>query len=1140
MPSEIGPYTVLRPLARGGMGALYLARDNRLERLVAIKTIPPETVADEHLRARFLREVRVASTLVHPYIATVFDVATVDDRLFLVMEYIEGRRLDEELASREIALAERLQLAAEIAEALAAVHEHGLVHRDLKPSNLMVTPQGHVKLLDFGIARVAATAGPPVPESDIATTQATAPTASEVLTIGGAIVGTLLYCSPEQLRGEEADARSDLFGLGIVLYELFTGRHPFRRTSGPATMAAIQHEPPEPVGRALQAQVPELAGLLTRLLRKDPAARPGSATQVAVALREVRDRLTAGAPGRARVRREKAGIVLLALLLAGAAVGAVALTMPPRWNRPRYEVAVAPIADRTGDRDGAVRVAMLADLVATDLESSRIVRAVGPDQLAPLLAGLQPEPPTSSVAVRLERSLKVDFIVSGTLYREQGRYLATFDLTPTAAGTQSSALRAEGNSVIEVAEQLARGLRGLLPSVSRLTAWRDDRESDLGAILSESEEARLSYEGGLLARRDGRLGEAIARFEDAIRADPQFALAQAALAETLLDAGYTQRARRAAARAAELSVPGGTAGGERAALQVQATWARVFNHSARLVEATERLARLAPDDPAALEQHAAALANAGRFDDGLREIERAVELERSDPMLQLRLASLLLAAKQPERALVALGEADRIFRLIQSEEGVALVAMQRGAVHFEQHRFDDALAAYAEATQGLEAAGRTVLAAETEVAAAEVEIQRGQPQAAGDRLHRAEATAEATGNLGLRARVLKDRAAAYYLAGDATRAEALFADSVALARQLQNDQLLLPPLYNLASVLCYAGRLDEAQPLVSETIGLARSLDRPDWAVSALILDASIRYQSGDLVGATESYQAVVRSADTSGPGNDVAWAHAGLADIYLDQGRLAAALASSRASREAFQALSLQAWEGYALVREANVLVVLGRGREAEPLLAAAERSAAADEGVEELLTRSAVVRAAIELEAGDARAARRDAERALRTPAAAAPGVGQLALVAVCEAQLARDPARAVDPCRRAAEIRGGTPSISAGARALLAEALAGARRETEARTEATAALAAAERLGLSLATARAAAVLVSLPPPLQPPDAQDLRRRGLVALGAYLDAAPEEDRESLRHTRTVARLLSVLDEHGGGALPVERKET
>jgi serine/threonine-protein kinase len=167
------------------MGTLFLARDNRLERLAAIKTIPPASVADHHMRARFLREVRVASPIMPPYVATVLDVVPVGEQLFRVMEYIEGLRLDKEAKSREIPLAEKLRLAAEIAEALTAVHEHGLVHRDVKPSKVMATPQGHVKLLDFGSARqVPERVVAPEPVAEVAET---AETASDTLMSQGAV-----------------------------------------------------------------------------------------------------------------------------------------------------------------------------------------------------------------------------------------------------------------------------------------------------------------------------------------------------------------------------------------------------------------------------------------------------------------------------------------------------------------------------------------------------------------------------------------------------------------------------------------------------------------------------------------------------------------------------------------------------------------------------------------------------------------------------------------------------------------------------------------------------------------------------------------------------------------------------------------
>ena len=214
------------------MGEVHLADDLQLGRKVAIKLLPPELVADERARKRLIREARAAATLDHPNICGIYEVGESDGRSFIVMQYIEGETLAVRIKRRPLGLAESLDVARQIVDALAEAHDHGIVHRDIKPQNIMLTSRGQVKVLDFGVAKVPA--------------DTQADTAS-ALTTPGSLVGTVPYMSPEQVRGEEPDSRSDVFSFGSLLFELVTGRAPFGVGSGVETAAAILTREPEPL-----------------------------------------------------------------------------------------------------------------------------------------------------------------------------------------------------------------------------------------------------------------------------------------------------------------------------------------------------------------------------------------------------------------------------------------------------------------------------------------------------------------------------------------------------------------------------------------------------------------------------------------------------------------------------------------------------------------------------------------------------------------------------------------------------------------------------------------------------------------------------------------------------------------------------
>jgi serine/threonine protein kinase len=274
--SRLGPYEIVAPLGVGGMGEVHRARDTRLGREVAIKVLPQHLSANPALRARFEREARTISQLDHPHICTLYDVGHQDGTDYLVMELLEGQSLAHRLDKGALPLAEVLTLGRQIAEALDRAHRGGIVHRDLKPGNVMLVRTG-AKLLDFGLARSVGLAPTDGPMSH-------SPTMSRPLTAEGAIVGTFQYMAPEQLEGKEADARSDLWALGCVLYEMATGARPFAGESQASLIAAIMTSEPRPMMELEPVTPPGLEKLVRQCLKKDPESRPQSARDVAFIL----------------------------------------------------------------------------------------------------------------------------------------------------------------------------------------------------------------------------------------------------------------------------------------------------------------------------------------------------------------------------------------------------------------------------------------------------------------------------------------------------------------------------------------------------------------------------------------------------------------------------------------------------------------------------------------------------------------------------------------------------------------------------------------------------------------------------------------------------------------------------------------
>jgi serine/threonine protein kinase len=329
-------YDILEKLGEGGMGVVYKARDTHLDRFVAIKVLPADKVADPERRHRFVQEARAASALNHPNIITVHDIAQADGLDFIVMEYVEGKTLDALIPRAGMRLGEFLKIGAQIARALSAAHGHGIVHRDLKPANVMVSPNGGVKVLDFGLAKLT--------ETEAEAGETGAPTA-EARTGAGVILGTAAYMSPEQAEGKPVDARSDIFSFGAVVYEMATGRRAFTGDSAISTLSAVLHQEPKP----LEGLPHDLEKTILRCLRKDPAKRFQHMDDVCVALEELKEDSdsgnlrTLGAHPRRRVRLwaaivASAGIVSL--------VAAWLVSRPGRTDPPPALVHVTSYPGR--------------------------------------------------------------------------------------------------------------------------------------------------------------------------------------------------------------------------------------------------------------------------------------------------------------------------------------------------------------------------------------------------------------------------------------------------------------------------------------------------------------------------------------------------------------------------------------------------------------------------------------------------------------------------------------------------------------------------------------------------------------------------------------------------------------------------
>ncbi len=440
--TPLGRYEIRSKLGAGGMGEVYLAEDSQLGRRVAIKLLPPETISDEHARKRLIREARAVAALDHPNICSIYEVSEADGRSFIAMQYIEGETLDLRLRRKPVELRETLTLASQIADALTEAHSHGIIHRDIKPANVIISSRGQAKVMDFGLAKVIQQAQAIESEAD---TEA-------LLSTPGAILGTVPYMSPEQVRGEALDARSDIFSFGVVLYEMLSGRQPFASESAAATISAmLTHEPP-PLARFAMNLPEELQRIVRKCLEKDRERRCQTMRDVALdlenALREdgsAQDvqrssrepQATGGYAGRA-VRSRKWRDVFTswrALLIAALALTMVVAALVytrrfrgvPATATPSEikSLAVLPLDNLSGDSAQDYFADGMTEALITSLAKVSALRVIS-------RTSVMQYKDTRKTVPEIARELNVDAIIEGSVQRAGERVQITAQLIQAA------------------------------------------------------------------------------------------------------------------------------------------------------------------------------------------------------------------------------------------------------------------------------------------------------------------------------------------------------------------------------------------------------------------------------------------------------------------------------------------------------------------------------------------------------------------------------------------------------------------------------------------------------------------------------------------------------------------------------------
>jgi serine/threonine protein kinase/tetratricopeptide (TPR) repeat protein len=930
-------YEIVQMLGEGGMGSVYKARDLELDRFVALKVIRPEFALHEEVLRRFKQELILARKITHKNVIRIFDLGEVDGVKFITMEYIEGQDLGS-LAKEKLNAEKSADIIYQVCTALDAAHSEGVVHRDLKPQNIMVDKSGRVIVMDFGIARTMEHGAG--------------------MTNTGALIGTPDYMSPEQVMGEHVDARSDLFALGIILFQLLVGQLPYKADTVQGAMFKRTREASKRPIEVDPTVPPVLSDITTKCLQLDPAMRyqsaleiqqdidawrGGSTKRIDVPVQAEPEKTVVVVPPRSRTPMMVGAAALVFLALGGGLLAKKYLFTGGTASGsavPLNSLAILPFHNASSDAKLDWLGSSMAEMLSTDVGQSASVRMVSTDRVGQVLKDLRITPQSSldqGTVGRIANQSNVDTVVWGQ-YAQFGDHIRIDATIQDLKRGHSATVKEDAASEKE-----------LLPAVDRLAAQIREQLSVSKSLQKELQEhafkpsttsisALRDYDLGLQQLRGGSFADAVKNFQGAIEQDGQFALAYSKLAQSFSELGQDDEAEQAAQKAISLS--GALPAQEK--YLIQANRDRILKDYPKAIEAYQNLVGVASDNTDYLFDLGTAYESAGAYDKATECFTKVVKLDPNRIEGLLALGRVQIESGNTQRGLEFLTRAQAMSIELQDDAGRAEVLQAMGVAYSSLGRPEDALKNLQESLEIKTRLGMKKGIADSEEMMGSIQDGLGQVDKALKNYNQALALRREIGDKQGTADVLSDLGDFYVERGKYDDALRLFKESLQLQMEVHNESQQGQVVNQIGNTYLAKGDFDNARTYFEKALVMREKLKVPSDIADTLHNLAETSMRTGQFDQAQEQYLKALEIRRTLGDKRGAAIESSGLGVLFSYQGRFGAAIsAQDDALKGLREAKEKGFWATEVLIAGGQALAQAGRGDEAAAKLSEAMTSA-------------------------------------------------------------------------------------------------------------------------------------------------------------------------------------------------------